>query len=322
MGRSTLEVTSTLQTMTCISLKETTFTGTHYQNFRPEDSRYGTDPTIDNDGLDDNWDINNAPHRGQDQNSSTLASDQLDPNFLDDPIANDMDSDGNLNNDGYHEVIEEPVAGADPLQLDSATSERFAKNADYRIYMDASNNVTVYKGIATTPLSTSNAERTAIVAALTTNTALRDVRDGDNVRLLTMDIAKVKIGVDSGRILDNDGSGDGLLLYVSDTSSGTSVSTKVVNSSSGATTSVTSSRSRAVKLINGGVLPALGASRHLGFTVVSPNSVYIQGDYNSGKSETPSRRQTQQAVTPRRPTRRAQWSLAIRARLPPWSVTP
>ena len=70
--------------------------------------------------------------------------------------------------------------------------------------------------------------------------------------------------------------GDGLLVYVKDTSHGTSVSTSVVNSSTGAATAVTSSRMRGVKLINGAALPTGGLS------VVSPNPVYIQGDYNTG----------------------------------------
>jgi hypothetical protein len=263
-------------------LKDVTFTGTHTINFRTEDSRYGTeDPDIDNNGLANNWDINNPPHPGLEQKLFDTAAASLDPNFLDDPTSNDTDSDGNPNNNGYHEIVEEPVAGfSDPLQLDSVTNERFSQNADYRIYVDASNNVTVYKGTSSTALLAANAERVAIVNALTTNTALKDVRDGDNVRVVTMDVAKVKTGVDTGKILDNNGSGDGLLLYVRDTSNGTSVSSKVVNSSTGATTNVTSSRSRGVKLINGAVLPSMG------FTMVSPNMVYIQGDYNSGKTST------------------------------------
>ena len=258
-------------------LKDVTYTGTHYLDYRTNDSRYGSNPTIDDNGLADNWDINNPPHRGQEQKllDSPIAS--LDPNFLDDTTSNDTDSDGNLNNDGYHEVIEEAAAGSDPLQLDSSTSERLSKSSDYRIYVDANNTVTVFKGASSTPMG-SGAELTAITSAIKTNTALKDVREGDNVRLVTVDASLIKNAVDSATIADNVGSKDGLLLYVADTSHGTSVSTKIVDSVSGSSTTVTSSRSRGVKLINGGSLPSIGLS------VVSPNTVYIQGDYNSGKT--------------------------------------
>lgn len=275
-------------------LKDVTFTGTHTLNYRAEDSRIsgsGAGTPITTNGLGDNWDLNNPPRVGQEQKLFDTKTDQLDPNFLDDPIANDTNSDGNPNNDGYRELIEEKVSGhVDPLQLDSGTSERLVSNADYRIYVDAANTVTIYKGASTTPLPTSGTSAAAVEYAtlknaLTTNTALRDVRDGDNVRLVTMDVDKIRVGHSGGKISDNVGGtggsgGDGLTFYVSDRSVGTSVSTKVVNSLTGTSTSVTSSRARGLKLINGSKLPSIG------MTVVSPNPVYIQGDYNSGKTST------------------------------------
>jgi hypothetical protein len=127
-------------------------------------------------------------------------------------------------------------------------------------------------------LNTGGTEYIALSGALTANTALRDVREGDNVRVLTMDVAKVKTASDTSKISDNVGGGDGLLVYVTDTSVGTSVPTVVRNSSTGATTAVTSSSKRGVKLINGGSLPSVG------LTVASPNIIYVQGDYNSGKT--------------------------------------
>lgn len=267
-------------------VQDVTFTGSHYLNYRTEDSRYGTAPTILNGGLGDNWDLNNPPHVGTDRKLLDTRRDQLDPNFLDDPISNDTDSDGNPNNNGYHEIIDEPTSGyTDPLQLDASTSERLSSNADYRIYVDAANTVTIYKGSSTTPLSSSSADYIALIGAIKTNTALRDVREGDNVRLVTMDVDKVRVAAGSGSIQDTAGGslntgGDGLTIYVADKSYGTSVSTKVVDSGSGATTTVTSSRSRGVKLVNGAKLPSNG------FTIVTPNPVYIQGDYNSGKTST------------------------------------
>jgi Tfp pilus assembly protein PilX len=265
-------------------LKDVTFTGTHTLDFRKEDSRFGKEkPDIGSGGVGDNWDINNPPRMGEDQKLFDTLTSSLDPNFTDDPSSNDKDSDGNLNNDGFHELIEEQVAvtdpkKADPLQLDPVTSERLASNADYRIYVDAANTVNIYKGAATTALATSNSEYKAIAGALTTNTALRDVRDGDNVRVVTLDVGKITTAHKSAGVVDSVGGSDGYVFYLVDKSAGTSVATRVVNSSSGLSTAVTSSRSRGVKLVNGGTLPDVG------LTVVSPNSVYIKGDYNTGST--------------------------------------
>ena len=273
--------------------KEVTFTGTHTLDFHPLDPRFGsTAPTITNGGLGDNWDINNPPHYGAQQKLFDTPVSSLDAVFLDHPNSNDTDSDGNNNNDGYREIIEEQntvgVANPDPLQLDSTTSERLSQNADYRIYINSANTVTIYKGAATTALATTSAEYVAINSSLTTNTALKDVREGDNVRVVSVDVAKVRTAYNGSSITDNVGGGDGLLFYVRDTSVGTSASTKIVNSSTGASTTVTSTTQRGVKLINGAKLPGEGAGSGIvkGFTVVSPNTVYIQGDYNTGTTTT------------------------------------
>lgn len=268
--------------------KEVTFTGDHTIDYHPLDSRLGTDPTITDGGLGDNWDINNPPHYGSQQKLFDTPVANLDGVFMDHPNSNDVDSDGNNNNDGYHELIEEQntvgTSNPDPLQLDSATSERLSQNADYRIYVNTANTISIYKGAATTPLATSSAEYVAIKGTLTTNTALKDSREGDNVRLVSVDVAKVRTAYNGSSITDNVGGGDGLLFYVRDTSVGTSASTKIVNSASGASTTVTSTKQRGVKLINGAKLPGEGAGSGIakGFTLVSPNTVYIQGDYNTG----------------------------------------
>lgn len=268
-------------------LKDVTYTGKHVIDYRSEDSRRGTSPTILNNGLGDNWDANAPPHQGSEQKLFDTPRTSLEENFLDDPIANDINQDGNTNNDGYRELVEtaDPAAPNDPLQLDPATSERLSKSADYRIEVSAGNVVTIYKGNSNTPLPATHSEYLAITSAITTNTALKDVRDADNVRLITLDVDKVRTASGTGKIQDTSGGvdgtgGDGLLLYIQDTSVGDSVSTKVVNSATGAQTSVTSRRARGVKLVNGGRLPAVG------LTVATPNPVYIQGDYNTGKTGT------------------------------------
>ncbi|MEP6669918.1 MAG: hypothetical protein ABJF10_12240 [Chthoniobacter sp.] len=262
-------------------MQDVTYTGTQYLNFRPQDSRYGTEaPNITTGGLSDNWSLSSPPHVGAQQKLLDAPMSSLDPNFLDDPIANDSDSDGNPNNNGYHEIIEEVTdpTKPDPLQLDAADSERLAKNADYRIYVNSSNTLTVYAGQSTTALAATSAEYLAISGALTLNTALTDAREGDNVRTVTMDVSKINTAATAGTLKDTVGSSDGFLLYVTDTSVGTSVNTKIVNSATGTSTNVTSSKARAVKLVKGATLPSAG------LTVVSPNPVYIQGDYNTGST--------------------------------------
>lgn len=286
-------------------LKDVSFTGKQTLNYKGtsstdplRDPRYGgTSPTINNGGVSDNWNANNPPHRGSEQKLLDTPRTSLEASYLDDPTSNDTDANGNPNDNGYHEIIEEKVSGNDdPLQIDNPSgtgtgvaSERIAANADYRVYVDKDNNINVFKGNATTALSATDAERVAIVSAITTNTALKDVRDGDNVRLVTVDVATLRTGVTANTIKDTVGGNDGLVLYVADTSApsatnptGVSVSTVIKNSSTGATTSVTSSRSRGVRLINGGLLPNPGGNT--GFTFASPNMVYIQGDYNTGKT--------------------------------------
>lgn len=265
-------------------LSPVTFLGEHIINYRANDSRYGTDPTIDNSpsGLSNNWNQDAPPRKGHEQKLFDTKTSDLDPRFLDDPTANDVDSDSDKNNDGYHELIELPQTGSDPLQLDPSTSERLSQNADYRIFVDVNNNVTIYRGNSTDPLPTSDPQYVALTGTLTTNRALKDAREGDNTRVVTMDVGLLKSASEgaSRKVVDNYGGGDGLLLYVADTSQGTSVSTQVRNSSTGATTNVTSNRMRGVKLVNGAKLPDGG------LTIASPNTVYIQGDYNSGKTST------------------------------------
>jgi hypothetical protein len=236
-----------------------------------------------------------TPHAGAQQKLLDAPVSALDPNFTDGINTNDTDSDGNLNNDGYHELVEEKVtsgtgAGTDPLETDVGNSERLAPNADYRIYIDAANNVTIYKGTSATAMS-SGTDYTAIMGAITTNTTIVDGREGDNVRLVNVDVSKLATAVNAASsTYDTVGTNDGLLIYIQDKSAGQSVTTqgysgyKTSATASGNLTTVpgtvpapvTSNSKRGVRLINGGTLPDIG------LTVASPNPVYIQGDYNTG----------------------------------------
>ncbi|MEP6667975.1 MAG: hypothetical protein ABJF10_02415 [Chthoniobacter sp.] len=236
------------------------------------------------------WPSGDAPHAGAQQKLLDTPLSSLDPNFIDGISSNDADSDSNLNNDGYHEMIEDLKSGSgtDPLQIDSSgSSERLSSNADYRIYIDASNDVTIYKGASATAM-TSGADYTAIMGAITTNTTLSDGRENDNVRLVNVDVGRITNAVNAASdTYDTVGNNDGLLLYIDDTSAGTSVTTRGYsgytttatgngNLTTTGGTARTSTSKRAIRLVNGGSLPTVG------FAVATPNPVYIQGEYNSG----------------------------------------
>jgi hypothetical protein len=300
-------------------LQDVTFTGSWTIGYAPGDPHASTpsSPT---------WPTGDVPHSGAQQKLLDAPLSALDPNFLDQPNSNDVDSDGNLDNDGYHEMIEMKdtsgkSTGADPLQIDSATSERLANNADYQITVDANNAIKVLKGTQNTTTGaityaeiTSGNDYDAITGAMTTGTTLNDGREGDNVRTVNFDVKAITTGANAGKITDNVGKGDGLLIYIQDTSTGQSVSTggytTATTTTSGGTTTttttnytsystsagtgkslnaapptnttnvkytgMTSQRLRGIRLVNGGVLPDMG------LTVATPNPVYIQGDYNSG----------------------------------------
>ncbi len=301
-------------------LQDVTFTGNWTIGYAPGDPHASTpsSPT---------WPTGNVPHSGAQQKLLDAPMSALDPNYLDRSNTNDSDSDKNLDNDGYHEILEMKDAsgkstGDDPLQIDSATSERLANNADYQITVDINNAIKVFKGTqdATTGAIsyteiTSGADYNAITGAMVTNTTLFDGREGDNVRTVNLDVKAIATGANAGNITDNVGKGDGLLIYIQDTSNGkqantggyttattttvngntTTTSTNYTNYSVGAgtgssktatvptssdpkvkNTALSSSTRRGIRLVNGGVLP------NMGLTVATPNPVYIQGDYNSG----------------------------------------
>ncbi|HSH94632.1 MAG TPA: hypothetical protein VK968_10850 [Roseimicrobium sp.] len=269
--------------------QDVTYTGNWSIAYAPGDPHASTPSSP-------NWPTGGTPHSGAQQKLLDTPVSSLDPNFIDGNGANDTDSDGNLNNDGYHEMVEEKVtsgsgAGTDPLQTDTATNERLASTADYRVYVDASNNVTIFKGTSTTAMS-SGTDYSAIMAAITTNTVLVDGREGDNVRTVNLDVSKLATSVNtSPTTYDTVGGNDGLLIYVQDKSVGTTVTTNgysgyttTATASGNLTTSTTalpatlpsSTAKRGVRLVNGGTLPDIG------LTIATPNPVYIQGDYNSG----------------------------------------
>ncbi len=173
--------------------------------------------------------------------------------------------------ESYHDLIERPPAGGDP-STDPMSNIRYYNQADYRILINASNNVTItdYTGAAIT----NGAAYNAITGAITTNQVIMDNREGaantsptGYVRLTTVDIASLTSNLNQLQAWNHTGTGG--IIYISDTSAGTSVSTTY----SGSTVS---SSKRGIRLKNGATLPSVG------MTVVAENPVYIQGDYNTG----------------------------------------
>src|SRR5208282_1646848 len=107
------------------------------------------------------------------------------------------------------------------LQLDALDSQRLPNNADYRILVNASDTLTIYEGTSTTPLATTNAQYQALSNAITLNTAMTDDREGDNVRMVTVNVGQIASAATAGTIVDTAGNNGGFLLYIDDTSYGT-----------------------------------------------------------------------------------------------------
>lgn len=177
-------------------------------------------------------------------------------------------SDTNPNNDSYHDIIETPNSS----YSDGLSNIRMYNQADYRILIDASNNITItdYNGNAIVNSGNTKNAYNALIGAITTDQAIQDNREGTYVRLTTFDISKIKDKINDNTLTVGSNGNTGMVLYIKDTTTnGTAVSSKI----GGTTVSTTE---RAIRIKNGATLP------NSGLTIVSENPVYIQGDYNTG----------------------------------------
>ena len=179
-------------------------------------------------------------------------------------------TDTNPNNDSYHELLEQKVAGyTDPLVDSNGNSERYYDQAAIKILIDSSSNLTIKKLDGTSVTSSSTGDNlklyNAINGAITKNQSIQDNREAASVRLTTLDIGAI-VGslnsavTNSSHIFSNQWNG---VIYITDTSASSSVR-------------------RGIRLKNGAILPANG------ITIASANPVYIQGDYNTGTGTVPS----------------------------------
>ncbi|HZR77898.1 MAG TPA: hypothetical protein VFA58_01745, partial [Chthoniobacterales bacterium] len=185
-------------------------------------------------------------------------------------------SDTNPNNDSYHDIIETPNSS----YSDGLSNVRMYNQADYKVMIDSSNNITItdYNGNSIVGNGNTKNAYNAIVGAITTNQAIQDNREGTYVRLATVDVGAITTAVNNGTLTVSNNGNTGLVLYIKDTTTnGTSISSKI-----GGTGTTVNTTERAIRLKNGAVLPSSG------LTIASENPVYIQGDYNTGTGTVPS----------------------------------
>jgi hypothetical protein len=99
----------------------------------------------------------------------------------------------------------------------------------------------------------------AFSAAVSTNQKIQDNREQAEIRLVTLDMGVINTALRTvGKLKD---AGFNKIIYISDTSA-------------------TSTTRRGVRLKNGAIMPPGG------LTVASDNPVYLQGDYNTGRTST------------------------------------
>jgi hypothetical protein len=178
--------------------------------------------------------------------------------------------------DTYHQIIEQPPSsGTDPI-----ANIRMYNQADYRVLIDSSNNITItdYNGNAIVGSGNTKNAYNAITGAITTNQAIQDNREVTYVRLATLDVGALTTAINNGTVASSNNANSGMVLYIKDTTTnGTGVSSKI-----GGTGTTVTTTERAIRLKNGSTLPSSG------MTIVSENPVYIQGDYNTGGNNPPS----------------------------------
>lgn len=208
-------------------------------------------------------------------------------------------TDTNPNNDSYRELIEPPTASPDPL-----ATERYWNQADVVIQIDSSNNVVIGKPnsngtISVLPGPSPSARDTALYnmftasGTITTNQPITDNREGGSIRLVTLDLSKIQNNTTgSGSTASTNGLNPTFkansstntyfngVIYIYDNSA----TTHALKADGTVDPNPTTSVRRGVRLKNGSKISRVNPDNSLtGLTIVSPNPVYIQGDYNSGR---------------------------------------
>jgi hypothetical protein len=199
---------------------------------------------------------------------------------------------GTTNNDSYHEIIESPVSGTDPL-----ANVRYYNQPGFRIVInpdtynadgttavvgnidvysvDANNVATAITGNPKNKI-VGNSGSGSSTTVINRSNALYDKREGCAVKVTNVDIAQMitnMVGLSgwTGLVYITD---LGAQIYNADGTvkrAGTSAPVTV----NGVTTWTTK---RAIRLLNGYALPSTG------LTIACENPIYIQGDFNTSSS--------------------------------------
>jgi hypothetical protein len=175
-------------------------------------------------------------------------------------------TDANPNNDGYREIIEIPdPAYPDP---DEIASRRMYNKAGIVLTIDGTTaTATSQNGVFVPP-----GQLAQIQSAFTGKTVIYDQREGKNVDVANIDVSKLTTVFNTGGLAGFNG-----VLYIVD-------KTKVVPATPATKTTPANPGSpnpKTIRLQKGGVLP------NDGLTIASQNPVYIQGDYNTGTTTSP-----------------------------------
>ena len=167
-------------------------------------------------------------------------------------------TDANGNNDGFREIIEQPVTTqSDPPEI---AVRRMVNKAGIKMTINGTTATATAQNGTVVPA----AQLAAIRAAFTGKTTMFDQREGKTVDVANIDVSRLTTVFNTGGLTGFNG-----VLYIVDetpvTTSGTSPSPNP----------------KTVRLQKGGVLP------NEGLTIASQNPVYIQGDYNTGTTTSP-----------------------------------
>ena len=168
-------------------------------------------------------------------------------------------ADTNPNNDSYRELVERPVAG----YTDSIDDARYYNQADVRLIVSdngSGNPVLVILNNTDTACTATSTGRNkdlydVFTDAVTLGQKIQDNREVAEIRLVTLDMAKINTALRSGGKLYHKAFFG--IIYATDTSA-------------------TTAKRRGIRLKNGGVMPPGG------LTVATDNPLYLQGDYNTG----------------------------------------
>lgn len=167
-------------------------------------------------------------------------------------------TDTNPNNDGYREIIEQPVAGyTDPPEI---ASRRMSNKAGIVLSINGTTATATSQNGTTVPAG----QLAQIQSAFTGKTSIYDQREGKTVDVANIDVSKLTTVFNTGGL-----SGFNGVIYIVD---------KTPVTTSGASPSP---NPKTIRLQKGGILP------NNGLTIASQNPVYIQGDYNTGTTTTP-----------------------------------